>query len=145
MDHYKFMRRIKQHLSLLLDEPAEKQMIRNLPHSFSSLYSSFPLLALLFLWLYLWFWHALKYMSYHFFAVTNCLLNMYNRNERVMLCACVSVSVKENRDGDRVKTDKSNNSSISRWWKQNIVASILYCHHCQTQKICLRYLLNLWY
>ena len=39
MDHYKFMRNIKQHLSLLLDEPAEKQMIRNLPHRFSSLYS----------------------------------------------------------------------------------------------------------
>ena len=111
MDHYKFMRNIKQHLSLLLDEPAEKQMIRNLPHRFSSLYSFF-FFSLFYFFGYIFDSDTHSNICHIIFAVTNCSLNMYNKDERVMLGACVSAELKENENEDRVKIDRNNNLSI---------------------------------
>ena len=85
MDHYKFMRNIKQHLSLLLDEPAEKQMIRNLPHRFSSLFYSFSLSRFSISLAISLIPTRTQIYVISFFAVSNCSLNMYNKDERVML------------------------------------------------------------
>ena len=37
---------------------------------------------------------------------------MYNKDERVMLGACVSAEIKENENEDRLKIDRNNNLSI---------------------------------
>ena len=112
MDHYKFMRNIKQHLSLLLDEPAEKQMIRNLPHRFSSLFYSFSLSRFSISLAISLIPTRTQIYVISFFAVSNCSLNMYNKDERVMLGACVSAEIKENENEEKVKIDRNNNFSI---------------------------------